>query len=235
MLRVIYLGMDLQILAALKSYPVELIGAYLPSAPYWLLRCLPFLVKHPPWFLKKTIKPVALYGALFQYLLKSNIPYLQSPDVNAPEFFRTLSALHPDLGIVANFGKVLGERLLGIPKYGFINFHPSLLPRYRGPSPLHRMLLNGETCAGVTWHRMTDTLDQGDILAQMSFKIQTHDTLKDLAARSSALAVKMLHPLIRQIQESQLRPRPQSQENASYYPKLTPEEKKQLKSMGKIP
>jgi methionyl-tRNA formyltransferase len=234
MLRVIFLGMDLNILNALRSCPVRLSGVYLPPAPYWLLRHLPYIVKHHPRPLRRWLKPVAIYGQLYRYLLNHKIRSLRASDVNGPEFLQTVAELSPELGVVANFGQVLGDQLLQIPKHGFVNYHPSLLPRYRGPSPLGRILLNGETYSGATWHMVTNKLDQGDIAAQASFVIEPRDTVRDLLAKSLSLGIKMLQPLIRQIEEDKLYLQPQKEADATYYPKLTPQEKKRLADMGKL-
>jgi methionyl-tRNA formyltransferase len=234
MLHVIFLGMDLNILDALRSCPVRLIGVYLPSAPYWVLRRLPYLVKHHPRKLRKWLKPVAIYGQLYRYLLNYKIRSLRGSDVNGLGFLKAVAELNPELGVVANFDQLLGDRLLDIPRHGFVNYHPSLLPRYRGPSPLGRILLNGETHSGATWHQVTNKLDQGNIVAQASFAIEPRDTVKDLAAKSLSLGIKMLQPMIRQIEEHKLNLRPQNEADATYYPKLTPEEKKRLKDMGKL-
>jgi methionyl-tRNA formyltransferase len=234
MLRVIFLGMDLNILEALRSCPVHLSGVYLPSAPYWILRYLPFIVKHHPRKLRRWLKPVAIYGQLYRYLLNHKIRSLRASDVNGREYLQTVEELNPELGVVANFDQVLGDQLLEIPRHGFVNYHPSLLPRYRGPSPLGRILLNGETYSGATWHMVTNKLDQGDIVAQASFDIEPRDTVKDLFTKSLSLGIKMLQPMIRQIEEHKLNLRPQKEADATYYPKLTPEEKIRLEVMGKL-
>lgn len=234
MLRVVFFGMDLGVVDELRSCSVHLIGAYLPPASYWIGKRLALLLRLHKRFLKKWFGAVAAYGHIADFLAEYNITTLQSPNVNAPEFLQTLTRLSPDLGIVANFGQILGDRLLSIPKYGFINFHPSLLPRYRGPSPLGHILLNNETTSGATWHRMTKKIDQGDILAQETFPIEPQSTMRDLGAKSLVLAIRMLNPLLKDIEEGKVRERPQNETDATYYPKLTKEEKKRLEEMEKL-
>jgi methionyl-tRNA formyltransferase len=233
MIRVVFFGMDLGVLKALRSSQVHLIGAYLPPAYYWLSKRLAPLVNILPRFLKKYFKTAIIYGQLYDFLKEYHITPLQSPDVNSPKFLQTLTGLNLDLGIVANFGQIIGDELLNIPKYGFINYHPSLLPKYRGPSPLGHILLNNEKISGATWHRMTKKIDDGDILAQESFSIKPHSTMKDLGAKSLSLAIKMLFPLLKDIEEGNIHPRPQNEADSSYFPKLTKEEKRLLENRGK--
>jgi len=230
MIRVVFFGMELGVLKALRSFQVHLIGAYLPPAPYWLSKRLAPRINILPRFLKKCFKTAAVYGQLYDFLKEYHITPLQSPDINSSKFLETLTGLNPDLCIVANFGQIIGDRLLSIPKYGFINYHPSLLPKYRGPSPLGHILLNNEKTSGATWHRMTKKIDDGDILAQESFSIKPHSMMKDLGEKSLSLAIKMLFPLLKDIEEGNVQPRPQNEADATYYPKLTKEEKMLLEN-----
>jgi len=234
MLRVVFFGMDLRVLEALRFCSVHLIGAYLPPAPYWIRKRLSPLLRLHQRFFQKRFRTVAVYGHLADFLAEHNITALQSSDVNNPEFLQTLAKLMPDLGIVTNFGQIIVDRLLNIPKYGFINFHPTLLPRYRGPTPLGNILLNGDKISGATWYQMTGKIDQGDILAQEAFSIEPDDTIRELEEKSMALAIKMLGPLIKDIEEGKLRARAQNEADATYYPKLTKEEKERLIAMRKF-
>lgn len=234
MLRVVFFGMNLDVLDELRSCSVYLTGAYLPPASYWIRKHFASLLRLHPRFFKKYFGTVAIYGHLYDFTEEYNITALRSPDINAPEFLQTLTRLRPDLGIVSNFGQILGDRLLSIPKYGFINFHPSLLPRYRGPSPLGHILLNNEITSGATWHRMTNKIDQGDILAQEIFHLKPQYTMRDLGAKSLVLAIRMLGPLLKDIEEGRAQAQPQNEADATYYPKLTKEEKKRLEEMEKL-
>ena len=98
--------------------------------------------------------------------------------------------LNPDLGIVASYGEIIPKDILDIPKYGFLNVHPSLLPKYRGPSPIQYAILNGDKETGVTIMLMDEKIDHGPILAQreLEFSIynfqfsKLHDELAQLGA-----------------------------------------------------
>jgi methionyl-tRNA formyltransferase len=159
---------------------------------------------------------------------------MQARSVNSRSFRNIMLRCKPDLGIVANFGQILSLPLLSIPTHGFINFHPSLLPKYRGPTPLGHILLNAETVAGVTWHKMSPKLDQGAILAQRDFHIRPDDTIRDLDKKAVALAIEMLNPLLASIAQNKLTPIAQDESQASYYAKLTKQEKMRLAQMGKL-
>ncbi len=235
MLRVVFLGMDLRILDGLRRCPVHLIGAHLPPAPYQFLHKFPALSKFlAKYLLRKPFKTASVYLPLADFLSLHNIPALRGVDVNTIGFRQMLAGLAPDLGVVANFGQILGADLISIPKQGLINFHPSLLPHYRGPTPLGHILLNQEKFSGATWHRVTTSVDSGDILAQAQFAISDQDTVKDLDQKSIAVAIDMLCPLIERIAQDKTHPLPQDEAKAFYCAKLTHQEKIELAAMGKL-
>jgi methionyl-tRNA formyltransferase len=92
------------------------------------------------------------------------IPVFQPAKVRIPDFLEIVRGLHPDLIIVTAFGQILPKELLDIPRYGCINVHASLLPRYRGAAPINWCIINGETETGVTTMQMDEGLDTGDML-----------------------------------------------------------------------
>lgn len=231
MLRVAFFGMEIRILDELRHCHVHLIGACLPPAPYWIRKRLPFLSRFP-WLTKRCFKTITAYGHLSDFLENADITALKSDNVNSLKFRKILKRLNPDLCIVSNFGQILGKELIDIPKYGFINLHPSLLPRYRGPNPLGHILLNGEKISGITWHQMTTKIDQGDILAQETFPVELHYTLKDLETKSITLAIKTMGTLLEDIEKKLVHPNPQNEADATYFHRLTKKEKKQLETMG---
>ena len=235
MLRVAFFGMDLRILDELRRCPVHLIGVFLPPAPYKLLPRLPaflkYLFRH---LIRKQFKIVSIYLPLARYLFARHVPSMPGTDVNKTEFIRAFARMAPDLGVVANFGQILCAELISVPRHGLINCHPSLLPRYRGPTPLGHILLNGEKVSGATWHRVAPAVDSGEILAQKQFTISDQDTVNDLDRKSSQLAIDMLCPLIERIARQQITPEPQDEALVSYFSKMTKQEKAQLARMGKL-
>src|SRR3989338_5421618 len=90
------------------------------------------------------------------------------------EFLEKIKELEPDLIIVASYGQILKPALLDIPKYGCVNIHPSLLPHLRGASPVQSIILNGETETGITFIKMTPGMDDGPVLFQKRYSIESN-------------------------------------------------------------
>lgn len=234
MLHVAFFGMDLQLLDALSRSSARLCCVYLPPAPYDHLKHPPAYLKFFPRFLyKKKLKTAAVYAGVNQYVRQNHIAVIQAEQVGCRKLKHQLSDFNIDLGVVANFGQRIDQELLSIPTYGFINCHPSLLPKYRGPTPLGHILLNKENRSGVTWHKVSDRMDQGDILAQAAFDIDPGDTVKDLNRKATALAIQLLDPLLAAIDAGQTITVPQDESQATYYPKLTASQKRELRESGK--
>ncbi|MEK7503355.1 MAG: methionyl-tRNA formyltransferase [Patescibacteria group bacterium] len=102
----------------------------------------------------------------------------------------------PDLGVIAYFGKIIPKNILKIPAKGFINAHPSLLPRWRGPSPVQNTILAGDTKTGITIHITSEEIDEGDILAQKEVPIFSNDTCGVLTERLAKEGAKLLPEVI---------------------------------------
>ncbi|MGB9743256.1 MAG: methionyl-tRNA formyltransferase [Minisyncoccales bacterium] len=100
---------------------------------------------------------------------KYNIPVEQSSEIKNLKL--KIKNLNPDLGIVASFGQIIPSEILNIPKFGCLNIHPSLLPKYRGPSPIQAAILNGDKETGVTIIKMTEKVDAGPIVSKIKYKI----------------------------------------------------------------
>jgi len=100
--------------------------------------------------------------------------------------------IKPDLIVTAAYGKILSKEILDIPKYGSINVHPSLLPKYRGPSPIQFAILNGDNETGTTIMLMNEKMDEGPILAQQFVKIGKDDTAQILEQKLSKISAKLL-------------------------------------------
>jgi len=207
MLRVVFIGQEISIINALDKGPVELLGVYLPHAPYWMLQHMrPMLKLLPLRILKKISRTLVLYGKLFAFLDHHRIASLYASQIHAPDFLDQLVAMKPDLGIVANFGQILKNSLLRIPRYGFINLHPSLLPLYPGPYPVEEILANRDTESGATWFQMTESIDSGPVLAQKAFPISAHDTPQTVLKKSIDVGLSLLYPLLEQIETASVHP-----------------------------
>ena len=132
--------------------------------------------------------------------------------------------IEPDLGIIACFGKIIPENILKIPKYGFLNVHPSLLPRWRGPSPVRSALLAGETTTGVTIHITTAKVDAGDIIFQKKFLVDPDDNYITLEERLFNEGAKALSDAIQKWINGDIKPRKQDESRASYSKKVCTED-----------
>lgn len=131
----------------------------------------------------------------------------------------------PHLIIVATFKQILDEAILGLPPLGVVNFHPSLLPRYRGPCPTGAALYNDEKVTGVTLHYITEKLDQGDILLQRSIAIGKADNDGQLRQRLAKLAGEMAPEMIGMFANfTKPAGTPQDHRLASAAPRLTAED-----------
>lgn len=122
---------------------------------------------------------------------KHDIPIFQPEKFNE-NATEELKRLKPDLVIVAAYGKILPKSALKIPAFGAINVHVSLLPKYRGPSPIQNALLQGEKETGVTIMLMDEGMDSGDIISQKSIAIEPHDNTKTLTEKLSSMGTDFL-------------------------------------------
>ncbi len=144
------------------------------------------------------------------------IPVLKPLDVRDQDFIGQIKELAPDIIVVAAFGRILSKALLDIPKYGCVNVHLSLLPKYRGASPVQSALLSGEKDTGVTVMQMNERLDEGDILAQESTPIEKNETAGELTARLFEIGGKLLLKTLFEIEAGLKKPVPQENSKATY-------------------
>ncbi len=154
------------------------------------------------------------------YALEQNLPVYQPTSMKSDEAFATLSALQPDLIVVAAYGKILPKAVLDLPAYGCINVHASLLPAYRGAAPIQWAVLNGEKEVGVTTMQMDVGLDTGDMLMKSSRELpadMTAGELHDLLAEDGA---QLLSDTLKALQQGTLCPEKQPDES-NYAPMLS--------------
>jgi methionyl-tRNA formyltransferase len=131
-----------------------------------------------------------------------------------------LEKLAPDVIVTAAYGKIFRRRLLDLPRFGCINLHPSLLPRYRGLTPIPWAILRGEAVTGVTVYRMDEAVDAGPILGQRAVAIRPDDTGGSLGQRLAEHGVELVCSVLRGLQAGGLKAWPQDPELASYAPRL---------------
>jgi len=147
--------------------------------------------------------------------LTADVPILQPPSLREPEAVAALARLHPELIVVAAFGQILRPNVLDLPIHGCINVHASLLPRWRGASPITAAILAGDALSGCTIMRMDKGMDTGPILAQAAMAIHPDDTTGSLSARLAPQGASLLLDILPCYLHGHLRPRPQVDEDAT--------------------
>jgi methionyl-tRNA formyltransferase len=152
--------------------------------------------------------------------LKAGLTVLQPKRMKDEGFIKTLSELIPDIIVVAAFGKILPSKILHLPRYGCINVHASLLPKYRGAAPINWAIINGEKETGITIMQMDEGLDTGDILLQEGIPIAKDDTTGTLSVRLSQLGAKLLIKALEAIDVGNIKAIPQDNSKASFAPIL---------------
>jgi methionyl-tRNA formyltransferase len=167
------------------------------------------------------------FSPVKELALKQELPVYQPLKVKEPEFLEKIEELSPDVIVVAAFGQILPKALLDIPKYGCINVHASLLPKYRGAAPIQYSVIDGEKETGITIMYMDVGLDTGDIILQDIIPITSEETggslFDKMAVQGSASIIKAL----RQIEAGEANRIPQDNEKATYVKMIS-------KEMGKL-
>ncbi len=146
---------------------------------------------------------------------QAGIPCLTPEKVNAPESLAQIAAWLPDVIVVVAYGQFLSRRLLDIPTMGCINIHLSLLPRYRGASPIHAALLAGDRVTGVSAMLMDEGMDTGPVLMSYQTQIHASDTIETLHDRLADLGADLLVDVLPLWAYFKVRPVPQDPEKAS--------------------
>ena len=160
------------------------------------------------------------YSAVKTWGLAHHIPLYQPVNFKSPETVAELATLAPDLIVVIAYGLILPKSVLAIPRLGCINVHASLLPRWRGASPIQQALLSGDTETGVTIMQMDVGMDTGDCLLQSTCGIESTDTSASLHQRLSVLAPEPLLRTIYALAKGEATPVQQAEERVTYAPKI---------------
>ena len=129
-----------------------------------------------------------------------------------------LKEIAPDVIVVVAYGKILPKEILEIPKYGCVNGHASLLPKYRGASPIQWCIVCGETETGVTAMKMDEGMDTGDILKTVKTEIGAEETAEELFDRLSVITAELLVKTLADLESGNITPQKQDEEKASYAP-----------------
>ncbi len=156
--------------------------------------------------------------------LELNLPVIQPEKLKQPEAMEQLREWNPDLIVVAAFGQILKPEVLNLPRYGCLNVHASLLPRWRGAAPINAAILAGDEETGVTIMKMDAGLDTGDMLAKKAVKISPKDTAGALFERLSHLGAELLLQTIPDYVNGNITPQKQDETLATYAPMLKKED-----------
>jgi len=154
-----------------------------------------------------------------EFALGRGLKVLQPRSMKDEAFLSELESIRPEFIVVVAYGRILTPRVLRAPSAAPVNLHASLLPRYRGASPIAWAVINGEKETGLTTMLMTEGLDEGDILLQERHEIREDDTAESLAARLSLAGGPLLVKTLRGLRDGSIKPRPQEGE-ATYAPLL---------------
>lgn len=155
--------------------------------------------------------------------LRHSVPVFQPKTLKTEEAQESLRGLHPDVIVVAAYGKILPKAVLEIPPYGCVNVHASLLPKYRGAAPIQWAVLNGEPETGVTTMQMAEGVDTGDILFSEKTPIGPEETSGELTARLSVLGSKLIVRTLEAMQNGSAVRTPQDDSKSSHVKMLSRE------------
>ncbi|MFO7262803.1 MAG: methionyl-tRNA formyltransferase [Bacillaceae bacterium G1] len=203
--RIVFMGTPdfaVTILEALVRSPYEVVG----------------VVTQPdkPKGRKKVLTPPPVKEAAQRF----GIPVLQPEKIRRPEAVEAVLAWRPDLIVTAAYGQLVPPALLQAPRFGCVNVHASLLPKYRGGAPIHWAIIRGEKETGITLMYMTEELDAGDIIAQRAVPIAWEDTVGTLHDRLKDVGAQLLVETLPALFAGTVRARPQDERLATYAPNI---------------
>ncbi|MFA0815857.1 MAG: methionyl-tRNA formyltransferase [Anaerofustis sp.] len=161
-----------------------------------------------------------IFSPVKQTALGMNLPIIQPSKASDSEFIAYLRSLNADMFVVCAYGQLLGIEILNMTKYGCVNIHASLLPKYRGAAPIHRAIMNGETETGVTLMYMDKGLDTGDMMIAEAICIEQNDTAGILFDRLSIVGSSLIIKGITLLSEGCAPRIPQDETLSSYAQKI---------------
>lgn len=159
--------------------------------------------------------------------LKYNLPVFQPVKIKTPESVEKLKKFEADIFVVAAFGQILSKEILDMPKYGCVNIHASLLPKYRGAAPIQWAVIDGEEETGVTIQQMNEGVDTGDILSQEIVKLDAKETGASLFDKLAVCGAQLIVKTLEEIEKGTIVPVKQDDSKSTHAKMLD-------KSLGKI-
>jgi methionyl-tRNA formyltransferase len=163
------------------------------------------------------------FSPVKEVALGTNIPVFQPEKIRTRESEHFLREANPDAIVIIAYGQIIPERLLSIPRLGWINLHASLLPKYRGAAPIQWAIANGESATGITTMCIDAGMDTGDILLQRETPIGPTETSPQLAQRLSELGAPLMAETLRGLHDNNLKREPQDHSAATLAPLLKKE------------
>ncbi|MBF0590414.1 MAG: methionyl-tRNA formyltransferase [Magnetococcales bacterium] len=167
------------------------------------------------------MKPPPIKRLLMEHAEGGDIPVFQPGRLRDSEPLEALKRLKPDLVVVAAYGQILSKEVLGTPRYGCLNVHASILPRWRGAAPIHRALLAGDEQIGVTIMGMDEGLDTGPMFSKRSIAVPSGMTGGEAHDRMAALGAELLMETLPDIKDGSVIPETQPEHGVTYAHKLS--------------
>jgi methionyl-tRNA formyltransferase len=164
------------------------------------------------------------FSPVKQAALAAAVPVHQPEKIRSPESQDILQSIAPDVIVIIAYGQIIPARLLPVPKFGWINLHASLLPKYRGAAPINWAIVHGETKSGLTTMRIDAGMDTGDMLLQTEMAIGPRETTPELAERLAEAGAPLMVDTLKGVAAGTLAPRPQDHAGATYAPLLKKED-----------
>ena len=161
-----------------------------------------------------------LFPSVKETALAHDLPVYQPRRARDPEFIEEMKTLNPDVMVVVAFGQILPKAILDIPKYGCINVHASLLPKYRGAAPIQWAVIRGEKVSGVTTMQMDVGLDTGDMLLKKEVLLDEEETGGSLHDKLSTLGGNLLIETLEKIEAGDIHPEKQDDSQAGEYARM---------------
>ena len=155
-----------------------------------------------------------------EFALHHGIDVFQPTSLKNEESFEIIKKLNPDIIVVVAYGKILPERIINFPKYGCINVHASLLPKYRGAAPIQWSIINGESKTGITTMYMDKGLDTGDMLLKDETLIDENETSFELSKRLSQMGANLIVKTLKALENGNLEKIKQDDNLSNYAPML---------------
>ncbi len=158
---------------------------------------------------------------VISYAAKNKIPYISVSSLSNESVLKTLQDNITETAVLANFGLIVPKKILNLYPHGIVNVHPSLLPKYRGPTPGQSAILNGDSTSGVTLIKLDNEVDHGHIIAQRKTSLPKHYTSDDLYTNFFKLGADLLSENLEKYVKSKITSTEQDHKKATFTEKLT--------------